>query len=346
VTVAALALVVFVLFVAAVARDPRSFANAVLLGLAMALGALALAEHLADSAGRPDRALLLLLLFGVAVAPFAIGCYLVVNGLTVIRKEGVRLANLLPLLAGTAIFVVIGLTVVAARADSPRLSLFSTVADLVFGYISFLLVSYISYAFVYGLLPRPGGAEFVIVLGSGLRPDGTVPPMLASRLERGREVWERLRRRPAASAEAGPVLIVSGGKGDDELRSEAAAMAAYLSGRGFPADLLMLEDRSRNTEENLTFSAAIMDRLRPRARCVIVTSDFHAFRAAMIARRLGIRGHVCGARVAGYYRPSAMLREFAAVLVRYRVVNACICALLACVPVAVVAVHHLASLAR
>ena len=64
-----------------------------------------------------------------------------------------------------------------------------------------------------------------------------------------------------------------------------------------------------------------------------MTSDFHAFRAAMIARRLGIRGQVAGARVAGYYRPSAMLREFAAVFLRYWAVNLAICALLVCVPV-------------
>ena len=337
--VALLALAVFVLFLGAVIRDARSFGNAVLLGLALALGALALAERLADSPERSARVLLLLLVLAVAVVPFAIACYLVVNGFTVMRKEGLHAASFLPLLTGAATFAVIALAVAAERSDSAQLSLFSTVADLVFGYISFLLVSYVSYAFVYGLLPRPGGAEFVIVLGSGLRPNGSVPPILASRLKRGWEIWERLSHR-AAAGEGGPVLIVSGGKGDDEVRSEAAAMAAYLADRGFPADRLALEDRSRNTEENLQFSAAIMDSVRPGARCVIVTSDFHAFRAAMIARRLGLRGEGAGARVAGYYRPSALLREFAAVLLRYRAVNVCVCAVLACIPVGAAALHH------
>jgi uncharacterized SAM-binding protein YcdF (DUF218 family) len=340
VLVALLALAVFVVFLAAVVRDSRSFGNAVLLGLALALGALALAERLADSPERSARVLLLLLVLAVALVPFAIACYLLVNGFTVLRKEGLRPANVLPLLASVAIFAVIALAVAAERAGSIQLSLFSTVADLVFGYVSFLLVSYVSYALVYGLLPRPGGAEFVIVLGSGLRRDGSVPPILASRLERGREIWERLSRRPAAVAEGAPVLIVSGGKGEDELRSEAAAMAAFLAAGGFPAELIALEDRSRNTEENLQFSAVIMDTIRPDSRCVIVTSDFHAFRAAMIARRLGVRGEVAGARVAGYYRPGAMLREFAAVMVQYWMVNACLCGVLACIPVAVAALSH------
>jgi uncharacterized SAM-binding protein YcdF (DUF218 family) len=118
-------------------------------------------------------------------------------------------------------------------------------------------------------------------------------------------------------------------------------MASYLIARGFPADRLLLEDRSRNTEENLLFSKAIMEELRPGARATVVTSDFHAFRAALLARRLGIRGQVTGARVAGYYRPSAVLREFAAVFLRYRVINLGICAVLVVVPLGVEALHFI-----
>jgi uncharacterized SAM-binding protein YcdF (DUF218 family) len=367
------AVAVFAVFLAGMVRDPRAFGNAILLGLALALGALGLAERLADTPGRAGHLLLLALVACVALTPFLIGCYLLANGVTIIRREGVRPANLLPALAGLAIFVVVGLDVAAARAQDVKLSVFATVATLVSGYVSFLFASYAIYAFIYGLLPQVGGADYVIVLGSGLRPDGSVPPILASRLNRGRDVWERLARRSAdtppantgptgsglpgtvpastgptstvpantALAGTGPLLIVSGGKGDDERVSEAEAMAKYLVGRGFPADRIALEDQSRNTAENLLFSRDIMERGGPGARCVIVTSDFHAFRAAMIARRLGIRGQVTGARVAGYYRPSALLREFAAVFLRYRVVNLGICALLVLIPLANAAIGDL-----
>ena len=87
--------------------------------------------------------------------------------------------TLLSLLTGLSVFLVIGLDVAAERAGDLKLSLFATVANLVFGYVSFLLVSYVIYAFGYGLLARTGGADFVIVLGAGLRPDGGVPPLLA-----------------------------------------------------------------------------------------------------------------------------------------------------------------------
>jgi uncharacterized SAM-binding protein YcdF (DUF218 family) len=332
-----LAGLVFAAFVIRVLVEPRSFGNAVLLGLSLALGALGVVEHLAGTPGRPARLLLLVLLLAVAAGPLVIGLALLVNGVTMIRRESFRPGNLLPLLTGAAIFVVIGLDVAADRAGDVELSLFATVANLVFGYVSFLLVSYVCYAFVYGLVARTGRADFVIVLGAGLRPDGGVPPLLASRLERGREVWAALDRRAAGFR---PMLILSGGKGDDERRSEASAMAAYLAEHGFPADRMLLEDQSRTTEENLVLSKAIIDDLKPGARVTVVTSDFHAFRAALLARRLGIRGQVTGARVAGYYRPSALLREFAAVFLRYRVINLGICALLVAGPVGAAALHH------
>jgi uncharacterized SAM-binding protein YcdF (DUF218 family) len=341
-----LAVVVFVVFLAGVIREPRSCGNAVLLGLALALGALGFAERLAGAPGRPAHLLLVLLLLAVALGPFLVGCFLVANGVTMIRRESPRLPNLLSLLAGVAVFLVIGLDIAAERTEDVQLSLFATVATLVFGYVSFLLVSYVLYAFVYGLLAPTGGADFVVVLGSGLRPDGGVPPLLANRLERGRQVWAVLDRQEGLDRRADefkPMLIVSGGKGDDERVPEAAAMASYLIARGFPADRLLLEDRSRNTEENLVFSQAIMNELRPGARVTVVTSDFHAFRAALLARRLGIRGQVTGARVAGYYRPSAVLREFAAVFLQYRVINLGVCAVLAAAPLGAAVLRHVAS---
>lgn len=333
-----LAALVFVVFLAGLVRESRSFGNAVLLGLALALGALGLAERLADVPGRPAHLLLWAVLLAVALGPFLVACFLVANGVTMIRREPLRPMTLLSLLAGLAVLLVIGLDIAADRAGDLKLSLFATIANLVFGYVSFLLVSYVLYSFVYGLLARTGGSDFVIVLGAGLRPDGRVPPLLASRLERGREVWAALDRR---AGDLRPLLIVSGGKGDDERMPEASAMASYLIARGFPAELLLLEDQSRSTEENLVLSKAIMDELRPGARATVVTSDFHAFRAALLARRLGIRGQVTGARVARYYRPSAVLREFAAVFLQYRVINLGICALLVVAPLGAEAVRRL-----
>ena len=331
-----LAALAFAAFLASVIADSRSFRNAVFLGLALALGTLGLADRLADMPGRLDHLLLLGLVLLVALGPFIVACYLIANGVTMARRERLRLANLLPLVAAAGILAVIGLDIAADQTRSVKLGLLATVVTLVFGYVSFLLISYVLYAWLYGqvagLMSR---ADYVIVLGTGLGKHGQVTPLLASRLKRGRDVWT------AHAARGGrPVLIVAGGQGSDEPVPEAQAMAAYLIERGFPADRLTCEDRSSTTEENLAFSKAIMDAAssagpdKRRARCVIVTSNYHVFRTAIIARKTGIKGQVTGSRTAGYYWPSAMLREFAAVFLLYRVVNIGICSVLALAPIA------------
>jgi uncharacterized SAM-binding protein YcdF (DUF218 family) len=331
-----LAVLALAAFIVSVIADSRSFRNAVFLGLALALGTLGLADRLANMPGRQGHLLLLGLVVVVTLGPLLVACFLVENGITMARRESLRLANLLPLVAGVAIIAVIGLNLAAERTGSVKLGLLATVTTLVFGYVSFLLVSYVIYAWLYG---RVAGlarrAEYVIVLGTGLGRRGQVTPLLASRLQRGRAVWAALAARGGR-----PIMIVSGGQGSDERTAEAVAMAAYLTERGFPPGQLVCEDQSRTTEENLAFSKAIMDAAGPArpggkgARCVIVTSNYHVFRTAMIARTVGIRGQVTGARTAGYYWPSAMLREFAAVFLRYWATNLVICAALALTPIA------------
>ncbi len=266
-----LAVLAFVAFLISVIADSRSFRNAVFLGLALALGTLGLADRLAGMPGRSGHLLLLVLVVVVTLGPLLVACFLVENGLTMARRESLRLANLLPLVAGVGILAVIGLNLAAERTGSVKLGLLATVTTLVFGYVSFLLVSYVIYAWLYG---RVAGlarrADFVIVLGTGLGKRGQVTPLLASRLKRGRAVWAALAARGGR-----PVMIVSGGQGTDERTAEAVAMAAYLTERGFPAGQLVCEDQSGTTEENLAFSKAIMDAARPGspdgkgARCVI-----------------------------------------------------------------------------
>jgi uncharacterized SAM-binding protein YcdF (DUF218 family) len=323
-----LAAAALILFVAGVLRDPRSFSNAVLLGSGLALAALAAAHRLIEATGPVARLLALALGLLVAFGPVLVASYLVLNGITMVRREGIRPANLLSLLVGLGIFGLLGLMIATFLARSPDLTVSFVIIALLSGYISFLLVSYVIYAFVYSRITGLRRADFVVVLGAGLNDGDRVPPLLASRLERARRVYQTLAVRRRTS----PVLIVSGGQGSDERVSEAEAMARYLIGRGVPEDHVVREDQSRTTEENLTFSQAIMDRARPGYRCIIVTSNYHVFRTAIVARRLGVNGQVTGARTAGYYWPSAMLREFAAVFLSYKTVNFGICALIVALP--------------
>ena len=329
------AIAVLVLLALSMLRDRRSFANAILLGLALALLGLRAAQGLARADSAADRLVLLAVFVLLAVGPLIVAGFLVLNAVTMVRREGISLEGLLPLLAAGGILGVIGLALATPLARSHELALSATIVILLSGYLTFQYLSFLLYASIYSHLRLPRDAEFVVVLGSGLLDGRRVPPLLAGRLDRGRAVYETL-----ASAANDPVLIVSGGKGSDEQIPEAEAMACYLTERGFPGGRIQREDQSASTEENLEYSKAIMDRLRPGAACIIVTSNYHVFRAAMTARRVGIRGQVTGSRTASYYWPGATLREFAAIFFRYKAVNLASCFLLAAVPLAGTLLHH------
>ncbi|MFF0434800.1 YdcF family protein [Streptomyces sp. NPDC004327] len=317
------AAVFLLLFGAGVLRDRRRFSNAVHLGLAVTFLGLGLLAGIDKAPPGVGVTVMVVVLLVLSLGPVVLAGLLCANGVKMVRKEGRRPANLLSLLAGLGMFGVMALMAVAVVTHSVTLGVVVGTLLLVVGYVSFLFLCFIGYAFLYGRMGIRRDADYVVVLGSGLLGGRRVPPLLASRLDRGRQVYEKL----AALREVDrtPVLITSGGQGPDEQLPESHAMADYLVERGFPADRVVREDRSRTTEENMLFSKALMEAERPGAECVIVTNNFHAFRAALLARKTGVKGQVVGSPTAAYFWPSATIREFAAVFLQYKAVNLGIC---------------------
>nr|WP_245574251.1 YdcF family protein [Amycolatopsis nigrescens] len=323
----ALSAAAMLIFLFRTAREPRRLSNAVWLGVAVLFFGLWLLLRAADTELLADVAgytLLTLVGLLVLVLPAA----LIANGVVMWRREGHRPANSLSLLAGVALVLLFGFSFYAASFTRATWVIVAAISlMLVAGYIAFLFVSLLAYSVLYGRLGRRGRADAIVVLGSGLLGD-RVPPLLASRLDRA---MERYTRETAAGAT--PVLVVSGGQGPGETVSEAAAMGAYLRERGVPEERILLEDKAATTEQNLRFSAALLEQHGHAGRIVAVTSSYHVFRAAVLSRRLRLRLHVVGARTASYFAPSAFLREFVALLAQYWRTNAAICAVLALGPV-------------
>ena len=116
---------------------------------------------------------------------------------------------------------------------------------------------------------EPGG-EILIVLGTTV--NGTEPsPMLKQRLD---AAVEYLNTYPDA------ICIVTGGKGDEHNLSEAQCMYNYLTAAGIAADRITMEDRATTTIENLQNVRSMLD-----TNAVdILSSDFHLYRAGLIAR--------------------------------------------------------------
>lgn len=262
---------------------------------------------------------LILLLIGAPLAMVALTIFLFVNGFTMIRREGLKPSSVLTTLAGLVIVGYLALSLSALGTENRILiSVMLSVGGILF-YISFVFCCFLLYSIFYGRVRQRRDVDFVVVLGAGLIR-GEVSRLLAGRLDRGRQVWERVRGRGGV-----PLMITSGGQGADEPVPEARAMADYLLETGVPRGAILMEDKSTTTLENLAFSRQIMLERKPDYRCTIVTSNYHVLRAALYARRARVNGQVLGAPTARYFWPNAFLREFVAVLAEHRVKNIVLC---------------------
>ncbi|MFF4326861.1 YdcF family protein [Streptomyces sp. NPDC048387] len=302
-------------------KDRRRFSNAVLFGLTLLTFSAALLYQVTALPGWAALTIIGLAFAAPTLGTMAIAAFLIANGMTMVRKEGTSPATLLSLLAGLGIFGLIALLIFVPMFHSPVLNGMAATLTVVAAYVSFLFLCFLGYAFLYGRIRVRGDVDHVVLLGSGLVGGDRVPPLLASRLRKGQEIYAA----QLARGSRPPVLLTSGGKGSDEQVAEARAMADWLIAEGVPQEHIALEDRSRTTEENMLFSKEIMRAAVPGYRCVVVTNNFHAFRAAMMARKAGVNGQVVGSPTARYFLPSATLREFVAVFWEHRAVNLSIC---------------------
>jgi len=261
--------------------------------------------------GSAVMAAVTLVLFGVlGLGLLALPVVLVVNGLTMVRRERRSLGNLLSLLVGVAMLA--APFVVAAPFVLRWRWTMGLVVGLVMGtaWLGFVFLGFVTQTLLYRRYAARVPARGVIVLGSKV-VGGRVPPLLAARLAAGREAAERL------GSDGGPVPIVpSGGQGADEERPEGVAMGEWLVDHGVPADRVLVEDEARTTRENLTLGVAVLREHGTAGPYLVATNNYHAPRAAMEAMDLGLDVHAVGAPTAGYFFPSAYLREFVAVLRR------------------------------
>lgn len=316
------ALLWFLFFLFSFVRDRRKLRNGVYLFFALVFLGFGLLMSLASVSTTAASVVVVGVLLLIPLLIVSLAVFLVANGVTMVRREGLRPVNLLSLAAGLGIIGFVVFQAVAQYVHWPPLGVVGDVLTGLLTYVAFVFACFQLYSFVYGRIRPKRDVDFIVVLGAGLIGD-RVPPLLASRLDRGRTAYDA-----AVAKGAKPALVTSGGQGSGEDVPEAVAMADYLVARGVPRDRVLLEDRSTTTWENLTFSEAIMAERRPDYRCLVVTNNFHVLRAALLARKAKVNGQVIGSPTAWYYWPTATLREFVAVFVEHWVVNGGICLLI------------------
>lgn len=186
--------------------------------------------------------------------------------------------------------------------------------------LSFILVlallGGISFVAIEGLIFRGAKgdptdhADLLVVLGAGL--NGMVPSaVLTSRLK---VTYDYMTAHPDCMA------ILTGSQGDNELRTEASAMAEYLIDRGIAPDRLILEEEAHNTAQNIKFSVALMEQLDLMDSTVMVVSnEFHLYRAECIFERYDMDVYSLPAPTPkiGLIPLNSYVREYCSVVVMY-----------------------------
>ena len=110
------------------------------------------------------------------------------------------------------------------------------------------------------------------------------------------------------------IFVPSGGQGSDEIISEAQAMKNYLLEKGIKEENIILEDKSKNTLENIKFANNIIKERQKNAEIALATTNYHVYRAGAIANSLNINIEGIGAKTKSYFWINAFIREFIATI--------------------------------
>jgi uncharacterized SAM-binding protein YcdF (DUF218 family) len=298
------------IFLVSMAVDPSRYRNIFFLDVVLffALSMLgAAASYFSDFGALAVSALVVL---GILIFPL----FLIGNGVTMWKREGRSLANQLSLLLGIFLtageiggFLFLYAVFSAGGTSQPFFMNFRWVLVLVVTavYLGVTFLSFLLYTLTLQIVPHRRDFDYIIIHGAGLQADGTVTRLLGDRCDKAVSLY---RRDPTP-----PILLPSGGQGKDEVCSEARAMRAYLLQQGIPADHILLEDKSTTTMENLQNCKSLIESRPGRHYTALVTSSYHVYRAQRYARKIGLKAVGIGSRVAAYYWPSALIREFIAI---------------------------------
>lgn len=115
--------------------------------------------------------------------------------------------------------------------------------------------------------------DCILVLGAGLRPDGSPSDMLHDRVAVGVELYHAL---------GGVPLLMSGDQTGDY--NEVAAMKELAVSLGVDAGMIVLDPKGYSTYESMLRAREIYDA----ERILVVTQEYHLYRALYLSEALGM----------------------------------------------------------
>ncbi len=246
---------------------------------------------------------------------YALIVYLLWNARIVLKKESRSLGNMLTLLLGIAGLFLILFQHLLLKKDSVFEYIYMVIVIfLIYYFFSFMTI--LTSSLLFNHIKPKFNKDYLIVLGSGLLNGKTVTPLLAGRIDAALAFANQQQARTGKQ----PLLIMSGGQGQDEKMPEAVAMENYALSQGVPKAEIITEENSKTTLQNLQFSKALMDE-RSQGKpyqSTFVSNDYHIFRAGLFAKKVGLKSEGLGSRTARYFLPNAFIREFVAIILMHK----------------------------
>lgn len=235
-----------------------------------------------------------------------------ISNISLIRHEGFRVANAL----GIVISILMVSGTVTCLVLAQQVNFYDTISVLVFSVICSLVIFCEIYllstqicAFVAAKHKPEFDKDYIIILGCGIKKDGTLLPLLRGRVDKAIDFFHCQLKNTGKKA----VFIPSGGQGSDEIISEGEAMKRYLLEQGIPEEQIMPETKSTNTLENMKFSKELI--ADSNAKVVFSTTNYHVFRSGILSNQAGLKAEGMGSKTKWYFWPNAFIREFIGLLV-------------------------------
>ncbi|MBQ2902617.1 MAG: YdcF family protein [Agathobacter sp.] len=132
-----------------------------------------------------------------------------------------------------------------------------------------------------------------------------------SLVERLEAAYTYLEEHPEAAC------VVSGGQGPGEDISEAECMYRWLVAKGIDETRIYKEEKSTSTEENIAFSKAVIEENGLNEKIAIVTSEYHSYRAGVIAEKYELDYGTASGQTAIWLLPTFYIRELYAILAEW-----------------------------
>ena len=132
-------------------------------------------------------------------------------------------------------------------------------------------------------VPPAGEYDAIIVLGAQVKPDGEPSLQLQWRIDAAAQAWQ----------ERNCLVVVCGAQGSNEPAPEAHVMRDELVKQGVPAEMILMDDRSFNTRQNIANAVALLDG-QDVTHVLVVTSDYHLPRAMALAEDAGLEASGLG----------------------------------------------------